>query len=59
MKCVRGCIALSVVHQIQEPEVPGLIPSQATYFCFFPSIDSRRAVVSYWQKYMHLELVNR
>ena len=32
-------------------EVLGSIPGLATYF--FPSADSRRAVVSYWQKYVH------
>ena len=38
----------------KEPDIPGL----ATYFRFsFP--DSRRAVVSYWRKYVHELLVNR
>ena len=36
----------------------GSIPGLATYFCF-PSAFSRRAVVSYWRKYVHEVLVNR
>ena len=38
--------------------VLGSIPSLATYFVS-PSTFSRRAVVSYWQKYVHKVLVNR
>ena len=41
----------------QELEVPGLLPSPAIYF-HFSSADSRRAVVSYRQKYVHAVLVN-
>ena len=37
----------------QESEVPGSMPCHATYF------DSRRAVVSYWRKYVHEVMVNR
>ena len=48
--------AQSVAHLTQEPEFLGLIPSQATSISH--SADSRRAVVSYWQKYVHLVLVN-
>ena len=40
----------------QEPEVPGSIPNPATFVS--PSADSRRAVVSYWQKCVHKVLVN-
>ena len=29
-----GCVAQSVAHLTQEPEVPGLIPGLATYFRF-------------------------
>ena len=29
-----GCVAQSVAPLTQEPEVPGLKPSPATYFCF-------------------------
>ena len=36
----------------------GSIPGLATYFRF-PSAFSRRAVVSYWQKYVQKVLVNR
>ena len=41
---------------IRKSEVLGSIPGQATYF---RSADSRGAVVSYWQKYVHEVLVNR
>ena len=36
---------------------PGFIPGPATLV--FPFADSRRVVVSYWQKYVHEVLVNR
>ena len=49
---------LSVTCLTQEPEVPGSIPGPATTFVS-PSTDSRRAVVSYWRKYVHKVLVNR
>ena len=39
-----------------EPEVSGLIPGRA-YTFVSPCADSRRAVVSYWQKYVHEVLV--
>ena len=42
----------SVACLTNEPEVLGSIPGPATYFVS-PSADSRRAVVSYWQKYVH------
>ena len=41
-----------------KSEVLGSIPGLATYF-FSPSADSRGAVVSYWQTYVHKVLVNR
>ena len=51
-------MAQTVGHLTQKPEVPGLIPGPATYFRLTPSTDSRRAVVSYWRKYVHKVLVN-
>ena len=51
-----GQVAQLVTHLTKEPDVLCLIPSQAT--CF-PLADSRRAVVSYWQKCVHEVLVNR
>ena len=53
----RGCIAQSVAHLTQEPEVPGSIPGPATYFVS-PSADSRRAVFSYWGMNGHEVLVS-
>ena len=53
-----GRIVQSVGRLTHDPEVLGLIPSLATYF-ISPSADSRRAVVSYWRKYVHEKLVNR
>ena len=47
---------LSVVHLTQEPEVLGSIPNPASYFVS-PSTDSRRASVSYWQKYVNEVIV--
>ena len=47
----------SVVHLTQEPEVLGSIPNQVSYFVS-PSTDSRRANVSYWQKYVNEVIVN-
>ena len=48
--------AHSVARPTQEPEAPKSIDGPAVYF---PFSDSRRAVVSYWRKYVHLVLVNR
>ena len=48
--------AQSVAHLTQGPEFLGLIPSPVTSISH--SADSKRAVVSYWQKYVHLVLVN-
>ena len=54
---VPGRVAQLVGHLTHESEILGSIPSLATYFCF--SADSRRAVVSYWRKYVQEVLVNR
>ena len=57
--CSHGEMLFSIIcwaRRTQEPEVPGSIPGPATSVS--PSADSRRAVVSYWQKYVHLVLVN-
>ena len=51
-----GHIAHSAVCLTQEPEVLGSIPGSAIYFVS-PSTDSRKTVVSYWQKYVHEVLV--
>ena len=51
-------MAQSTARQTQGLEDPGSIPGPATYFRFsFRCL--RRAVVSYWQKYVHEVLVNR
>ena len=52
------CVAQLVGHLTHKSEVLGSIPGQATYF-ISPSADSRRAIVSYWRKYVHKVLVNR
>ena len=53
-----GCVAQSVGHLTRKSGVLGSIPGLATYFRFLP-LFSRRAVVSYWRKYVHEVLVNR
>ena len=53
-----GRVAQSVGHLTRKSEVLGSIPGLANTFVF-PSSDSRRAVVSYWRKYVHEVLVNR
>ena len=53
-----GREALSVRHLIRKSGVLDSIPGLATYFVS-PSAFSRRAVVSYWRKYVHEVLVNR
>ena len=53
-----GRVAQSVGHLTRESEVLGSIPGLATYFRF-SFADSRRAVVSYWRKYVHEVVVNR
>ena len=55
----RGRVAQSVARLTHEPEIPGSIPSPTTHTFISSSADSRRAVVSYWQKYVHEVLVNR
>ena len=52
-----GRVAQSVGHLTGKSGVLGSIPGLATYFRF-TFADSRRAVVSYWQKYVHEVLVN-
>ena len=53
-----GRVAQSVGHLTRKSGVLGSIPGLATYFRS-PSAFSRRAVVSYWRKYVHKVLVNR
>ena len=53
-----GRVAQSVGHLTRKSGVLGSIPGLATYFVS-PSAFSRRAVVSYWRKYVHEVLVNR
>ena len=52
-----GRVAQSVGLLTRKSGVLGSIPGLATYFC--SSAFSRRAVVSYWRKYVHEVLVNR
>ena len=54
---VPGRVAQSVGHLTRKSGVLGSIPGLATYFRF--TAFSRRAVVSYWRKYVHEVLVNR
>ena len=53
-----GCVAQWVGHLTRKSEVLGLIPGLATYFRFSFRFFTRRAVVSYWRKYVHEVLVN-
>ena len=53
-----GHVVQSVGHLTRKSDVLGSIPGLATYFRS-PSAFSRRAVVSYWRKYVHEVLVNR
>ena len=55
---IFGRVAQSVGHLTRKSGVLGSIPGLATYFRS-PSAFSRRAVVSYWRKYVHKVLVNR
>ena len=50
--------AQSVARLTQEPEVQGSILGPPHTFVS-PFADSRRAIVSHWQKYGHLVMVNR
>ena len=52
-----GRVAQSVSCLTHEPEVLGSIPVRPHTF-ISPSADSRREVVSYWQKYVHKVLVD-
>ena len=65
VKINQGClqsepdrVAQSVGHLTRKSGVLGSIPGLATYFRFSFAF-SRRAVVSYWRKYVHEVLVNR
>ena len=53
-----GRVAQSVGLLTRKSGIQGSIPGLATYFRS-PSAFSRRAVVSYWRKYVHEVLVNR
>ena len=53
-----GGVAKSVGHLTRKSGVLGSIPGLTTYFLFCFRF-SRRAVVSYWRKYVHEVLVNR
>ena len=52
----QGRVAQSVGHLIRKSGVLGSIPGLATFVS--PSAFSRRAVVSYWRKYVQEVLVN-
>ena len=56
-----GCVAQTVEHLTRNSGVLGSIPGLATYFRFSFRLfkKGRRAVVSYWRKYVHEVLVNR
>ena len=53
-----GRVAPSVGHLTRKSGVLGSIPGWQHSFVSPPAF-SRRAVVSYWRKYVHKELVNR
>ena len=60
--CVRlrpGRVTQSVGHLTCKSRILGSIPGLATHTFLSPSPFSRRAVVSYWRKYVHEVLVNR
>ena len=57
-ECKPGRIAQLVGHLTRKSGVLGSIPGLATYFRF-SSAFSRRAVVSYWRKYVQEVLINR
>ena len=57
MLFLPGRVAQSVGHLTRKSGVLGSIPGLATFVS--PSAFSRRAVVSYWRKYVHEVLVNR
>ena len=47
----------SVTSLTHEPEVPGSIPGWPVTFVSSSAV-TRREIVSYWRKYVHLVLVN-
>ena len=53
-----GRVAQSVGHLTRKSDILGSIPVWPHTFVS-SSADSRRAVVSYWRKYVHKVLVNR
>ena len=55
LSCRPGRVAQSVGHLTRKSGVLGSIPGLVVS----PSAFSRRAVVSYWRKYVHEVLVNR
>ena len=55
---VSGRVAQSVGHLTRKSGVLGSIPGLATYFRFSFRF-FKKAVVSYWRKYVHEVLVNR
>ena len=55
---LKGRVAQSVGHLTRKSRVLGSIPGLAHTFVS-PSAFSRRAVVSYWRKYVHEVLFNR
>ena len=60
VSCKNGSLHLltSIGHLTRKSGVLDSIPGLATYFVS-ASAFSRRAVVSYWRKYVHEVLVNR
>ena len=54
-----GRVAQSVGHLTRKSGVLGSIPGLAQHTFVSPSAFLRRAVVSYWRKYVHEVLVNR
>ena len=54
-----GRVAQSAGHLTRKSGVLGSILGLATYFRFSFRFFARRAVVSYWRKYVHEVLVNR
>ena len=53
-----GRVAQSVGHPTRKSGVLGSIPGLATYFCFSFRF-FKKAVVSFWRKYVHEVLINR
>ena len=54
-----GRVPQSIALLTQESEVQGSNPIRSHTFVSPSAADSRRAVVSYWQKYVQEELVKR